>query len=123
MQQTNNKNRKKLSIVFIIHKGEKNIKPRVERIRRLFRKIGYSYEIILKEKDALILKMTAKKLPLNRSESFEFHTFSLDEKTIMHSLVEGYAPKFGKKTFGRCGELELGSHRISNELRDLKLSK
>ena len=47
MQQTNNKNRKKLSIVFIIHKGEKNIKPRVERIRRLFRKIGYSYEIIL----------------------------------------------------------------------------
>jgi hypothetical protein len=81
------------------------------------------YEIILKEKDDLILKMTAKKLPLNRSESFEFHTFSLDERTIMHSLVEVYAPKLGKKTFGRCGELELGSHRISNELKDLKLSK
>jgi hypothetical protein len=81
------------------------------------------YEVTLKEGDDLILKMFSKKLPLNRSESFEFHTFSLDEKTIMHSLAEVYAPKFGQKTLGRCGELELGSHRISEELKSLELSK
>jgi hypothetical protein len=81
------------------------------------------FEITLKEDGDLILQMLARKLPLDRSESFEFHTFSLDEKKIMHSLVEVYAPKFGKKTLGRCGELELGTHRISQELKGLKLSK
>lgn len=83
---------------------------------------GY-FEVTLKEKEDLILKMLAKKLPLKRSQPFEFHTFSLDQKTIMHTLIEVYAPKFGKKTLGRCGELELGSHRISDELEGLKLSK
>ena len=81
------------------------------------------YEVTLQEENDLILKLLAKKLPLKRSESFEFHTFSLDEETIMHTLVEVYASKFGKKTLGRCGELELGSHRISEELKGLKLSK
>jgi hypothetical protein len=82
-----------------------------------------SLEITLKEKEELILKMTANRLPLESSDTIEMHTFSLDEKKIMHSLVEVYASKFGKKTLGRCGELELGSHRISEELKGLKLSK
>lgn len=80
-------------------------------------------EVTLKERDELILKMTAIKLPLERSAILEMHTFSLDEKRIMHSLVEVYAPRFGKKILGKCGELELGSHRISDELKDLELSK
>ena len=59
--------------------------------------------------------MTAKKFPLKKSAQFEFHTFSLGEKTIMHALAEGRADKFG--------ELKLGSHRISDELKNLGLSK
>jgi hypothetical protein len=81
------------------------------------------YEITLKEGNELILKLFANKLPLKRSESFEFHTFSLREETIMHTLVEVNAPKFGKKSLGRCGKLELGSHRISEELKELRMSK
>jgi hypothetical protein len=80
-------------------------------------------EITLKEGDYLILKLLAKKLPLKKSALFEFHTFSLGEKTIMHALAEGRAAKFGQKMLGKCGELELGSHRISDELKALELSK
>ena len=50
-------------------------------------------------------------------------TFSLGEKTIMHTLIEGRARKYGKNMLGRCGELELGSHKISEELKNLKMSK
>jgi hypothetical protein len=71
----------------------------------------------------LILKLLAKKLPLKKSTPFEFHTFSVGEKTIMHGLVEGRAGKYGKTMWGKCGELELGSHRISEELKNLGLSK
>lgn len=80
-------------------------------------------EITLKEKDDLILKMMTKKLPLKKSASFELHTFSLKEQTIMHTLVEVLSAKYGKKSLGKFGELELGSHRISNELKQLKLKK
>lgn len=79
-------------------------------------------EVTLKENDKLILKLRAKKQPLPKSSSFEFHTFSLAEKTIMHTLIEGRAEKFGQKTWGNCGELELGSHKISDEIRSLGLS-
>ena len=41
----------------------------------------------------------------------------------MHTLIEGQAGKYGQKILGRCGELELGSHRISDELKTLELSK
>ncbi|MBW1855431.1 MAG: hypothetical protein JRJ00_12265 [Deltaproteobacteria bacterium] len=41
----------------------------------------------------------------------------------MHTLIEGRAAKFGQKILGKCGELELGSHRISDELRNFKMSK
>lgn len=87
-----------------------------------FRERDDFYEVTLKEDNELILKLLAKKLPLKRSESFEFHTFSLRERKIMHTLVEVFAPKFGKKTLGKWGELELGSHRISEELKSLKLN-
>ncbi len=80
-------------------------------------------EITLKEGAELILKLLTKKLSFKKSELFEFHTFSLGERTIMHSLIEGRASKFGQKMWGKCGELELGSHRISDELKNLKLSK
>ena len=81
------------------------------------------FEITLREEDDLILKMSATKFSLKKSEILEFHTFSLGEKTVMHTLIEGCAAKFGQKILGRCGELELGSHRISDELRNLKMSK
>jgi hypothetical protein len=80
-------------------------------------------EVTLSDNDTLILKLRAEKLPLPKSSTFEYHTFSLDEKTVMHTLIEGRADKFGQKMWGKCGELELGSHRISDEIRNLKLSK
>ena len=47
MKQSKKTREKDLSIIFIIHKGEKNVKPKIEKVRHLFRKTGYSYEIIL----------------------------------------------------------------------------
>lgn len=47
MRQSKKKREKDLSIIFIIHKGERNIKLKIERVRQLFNKIGSSYEIIL----------------------------------------------------------------------------
>jgi len=82
-----------------------------------------SLEVTLKEKDDLILKLLAKKLPLKRSAGFEFHTYSIKDNVVMHTLVEGWAPKFGAVTIGSVAELELGEHGISNELAELNLSK
>lgn len=47
MRQIRKKREKDLSIIFTIPKGKTNIKPKIERVRQLFNKIGYSYEIIL----------------------------------------------------------------------------
>ena len=82
-----------------------------------------SLEVTLKEKDDLILKLLAKKLPLKRSAGFEFHTYSIKDNVVMHTLIEGWAPKFGAVTIGSIGELELGEHGISKELAKLNLSK
>jgi hypothetical protein len=76
--------------------------------------------VYLKEKDELILRMSAKKIPIKKSDRFEFHTFSLKDNAVLHSLIEGLAPKTGQKILGRCGKLELGSHLISRELESLK---
>lgn len=46
-QDFSKKKEKEVSLIFIIHKGEKNIKPKIEKVRRLFKKTGSSYEIIL----------------------------------------------------------------------------
>lgn len=80
-------------------------------------------EVTLSENDTLVLKLRTKTQPLPKSSTFEFHTFSLGEKTAMHTLVEGRADNFGQKMLGKCGELELGSHRISDEIKNLGLSK
>jgi hypothetical protein len=69
------------------------------------------------------LKLLAKKLPLKRSAGFEFHTYSIKDNVVMHTLTEGWAPKFGAVRMGSIGELELGEHGISKELAELNLSK
>ena len=80
-------------------------------------------EVTLKEGDELILKMNAEKLPLNRSAQIEFHTYSIKNNEVMHTLVEGWAPQYGVKMMGNKAKLELGNHRISQEIAELNLSK
>jgi hypothetical protein len=80
-------------------------------------------EVILKEKGELILKLRGKKLKLNKSAGFEYHTYSNKDNVVMHALVEGIAPRFGTMMMGNMAELELGDHRISKELARLSLSK
>ena len=80
-------------------------------------------EVTLREADELILKMHAEKLPLNRSDQIELHTYSVKDKIVMHSLVEGRAPRYSSKMMGFKAKLELGNHRISQEIAELKLSK
>jgi len=89
----------------------------------IFEDRGDKLEVSLKEKGELILKLSARKLPLTTSSKFVFHTYSYKDGVIMHAPVEGWAPKFGSVTLGRgFAELELGEHPISQELRELKLS-
>lgn len=80
-------------------------------------------EVTLKEKDDLILKIFARKLPLKRSNRFEIHTYSIKENIVMHTLVDGWAPRIGKTMMGNIAKLGLGEHTISKELSNLDLSK
>ena len=80
-------------------------------------------EVTLREDDELILKMHAEKLPLSRSAQIEFHTYSIKENVVMHTLVEGWAPRYGVKMMGNKAKLELGNHWISQEITELNLSK
>jgi hypothetical protein len=80
-------------------------------------------EVTLREEDELILKMNAKKLPLNQSAKTEFHTYSIKDNVVMHTLIEGSAPRYGLKMLGNKAELELGNHWISQEIAELNLSK
>ena len=41
----------------------------------------------------------------------------------MHTLVEGWAPRYGVKMMGNKAKLELGNHLISHEIAELNLSK
>lgn len=82
-----------------------------------------SLDVTLKEKDELILKMTAKKLPLKKSVRSELHTYSIRENMVMHTTIESWGPKFGRMMMGKMATLELGNHPISRELADLSLSK
>jgi hypothetical protein len=65
-------------------------------------------EVTLRESDELIFKMNAKKLPLNRSAQIEFHTYSIKNNIVMHTLVEGWAPQYGVKNDGTQGKLGIG---------------
>ena len=67
--------------------------------------------------------MQAEKLPLNRSDQIEFHTYSVKDNVVMHSLVEGKAPRYASKMMGYKAKLELGNHKISQEIAELNLSK
>jgi len=80
-------------------------------------------EVTLKEGDELILKMNAEKLPLKQSARLEFHTYSIRANVVMHTFVDGWAPKYGVKMMGHSAKLELGDHRISQEISELHLSK
>jgi hypothetical protein len=80
-------------------------------------------EVTLREDDELILKMHAEKLPLSRSAQIKFHTYSIKENVVMHTLVEGWAPRYGVKMMGNKAKLELGNHWISQEITELNLSK
>lgn len=80
-------------------------------------------KMTLKESNELILNMNAEKLPLNRSVPIEFHTYSIENDTVLHTLVDAWAPRYGMKMLGHKANLELGNHRISQEIADLELSK
>jgi hypothetical protein len=80
-------------------------------------------EVTLSEENELILKMNAKKLPLNQSAKTEFHTYSIKDNVVMHTRIEGSAPRYGLKMLGNKAELELGNHWISQEIAELNLSK
>ena len=88
-----------------------------------FQDLDESLEVTLKENDDLILKLLAKKPMLKRSAGFEFHTYSIKKDVVLHTQVEGWAPKFGSAKRGRIAELELGEHRISKEIAELNLSR
>ena len=88
-----------------------------------FQDQGENMEIKLKEGDRFIFKMRAKKLPTKRSALFEFHTYSIKERTVMHAFVDGKAPSLGSRMMGEIAEIELGEHPISEELAELNLSK
>jgi len=89
----------------------------------IFKDQGENLEVTLKENGEMILVLRAKKIPLNTSAKQNFHTYSIKDKVVMHGLVEGWAPKMGKITMGKVATLELGKHRISQELAELNLSQ
>jgi hypothetical protein len=80
-------------------------------------------EVTLREEDELILKMSAKKLSINQSAKTEFHTYSIRDNVVMHTLIDGSAPRYGLKMLGNKATLELGNHWISKEIAELNLSK
>lgn len=88
-----------------------------------FQDRGENLEVVLREKGEMILKLNSMKPSQNQSKRFEMHTYSVKDKTVMHSLIEGWAPKFGFMMRGIISELELGEHRISEELAELNIGK
>ena len=87
-----------------------------------FQDQGDNLEVTLKEEGRLILKMFARKLAAKRASRIQFHTYSIKEDVVMHALADGLASRFGAVMMGNVARLELGEHRISNELAYLELS-
>ena len=87
-----------------------------------FQDQGEKLEVTLRENDEPILKLHAEKLPSKQSVQTEFHTYSIKENVVMHTLIEGSALRYRLKMTGKA-ELELGNHRISREIAGLNLSK
>ncbi len=67
--------------------------------------------------------MNAEKLPLKQSARLEFHTYSIKEHVVTHTFIDGWAPQYGVKMMGHKAKLELGAHRINQEIVELNLSK
>ena len=88
-----------------------------------FKDDGQNLEVILEEKGDMILKLRSRKLPLNHTSRLTFHTYTIKDRVVMRTLVEGWAPKLGETTLRSRAELELGNHVISGELAQLNLSK
>jgi len=82
---------------------------------------GERIETTLKEKNELILKMSAKKPPLKKSGPFEYHTFSIKDNAILHTLIEGRAERIGYSMMGKFAEVELGDHDMAKELKELNI--
>jgi hypothetical protein len=80
-------------------------------------------EVVLREDDELILKMSASKPPARHPSQIRMHTYSIRDKEVMHALVDGRAARQGTVMMGRVARLELGDHRISRELADLGMSE
>jgi len=87
-----------------------------------FQDQGENLVVSLKENDNLILNMFTKKLATKRSDHFQVHTYSIRENVVMHTLVEQWAPSYGRAVMGDIARLELGKHRISEELAGLNIS-
>jgi hypothetical protein len=84
---------------------------------------GERIEATLKEKDELILKMSAKKPPLRKTGPFEYHTFSIKDHAVLHTLIEGKAERIGYSMMGKFAKIELGDHAVAQELKDLNLGE
>jgi len=84
---------------------------------------GERIETTLKEKDELILKMSAKKLATKKFGAFEYHTFSIKDNQILHTLIEGSADRIGYSMMGKFANLELGDHEVAKELKGLDLGE
>jgi len=55
---------------------------------------------------------------------FETHlAIAVKQQGFLHTLVEGMAPRYGLKMMGHKAKLELGNHKISQEIAELNLSK
>lgn len=87
----------------------------------IFNDQGENLEVTLKEDDKLILKMSAKKLVARGASQYQYHTYSIKDKVVMHSLTDGRAERFGAGK--NAGRIELGDHPVSKELAELNLSK
>lgn len=67
--------------------------------------------------------MLARKLPARKSVGVQFHTYSIRENIVMHGLANGWAQRLGTLMMGKVARLELGEHKISEELRILGINE
>ncbi len=65
--------------------------------------------------------MFASKLAAKGPARFQYHTYSIRDRVVMHSLTDGWAERYG--VGNNSGHLELGEHPISEELAALDLSR
>jgi hypothetical protein len=79
--------------------------------------------VTLKENDALIFKLTGKKIPANQDKTIRYVTYPVKDDRAQHADVLLHAKKFGQSINPSSATLEFGEHAISQELRDALLTK